>query len=50
MSRVFAGVNRDRCWREIQLAALPQHPHIVALLAAGHTDDLVYYTMLLIGE
>src|SRR3989454_4247023 len=28
-----------------------QHPHIVPLLAAGHADDLVYYTMPLIeGE
>src|SRR5712691_8086837 len=46
-----AGVNAERFRREIQLAASLQHPHIVPLLAAGHTDDLVYYTMPLIeGE
>ena len=46
-----AGVNADRFRREIQLAASLQHPHIVPLLAAGHTADLVYYTMPLIeGE
>src|SRR2546425_1215649 len=46
-----AGVTADRFRREIQLAASLQHPHIVPLLAAGHADDLVYYTMPLIeGE
>src|SRR3989442_8454111 len=46
-----AGVNAERFRREIQLAASLQHPHIVPLLAAGHADDLVYYTMPLIeGE
>ena len=46
-----AGVNTERFRREIQLAASLQHPHIVPLLAAGHADDLVYYTMPLIeGE
>ena len=46
-----AGVNAERFRREIQLAASLQHPHIVPLLAAGHSDDLVYYTMPLIdGE
>ncbi len=46
-----AGLNAERFRREIQLAASLQHPHIVPLLAAGHADDLVYYTMPLIeGE
>ncbi len=46
-----AGVNAERFRREIRLAASLQHPHIVPLLAAGHADDLVYYTMPLIdGE
>jgi len=46
-----AGLNAERFRREIQLAASLQHPHIVPLLAASHTDDLVYYTMPLIeGE
>ena len=46
-----AGVNAERFRREIQLAASLQHPHIVPLLAAGHADDVVYYTMPLIeGE
>src|SRR5712692_5400256 len=46
-----AGLNAERFRREILLAASLQHPHIVPLLAAGHADDLVYYTMPLIeGE
>src|SRR5256885_14633038 len=45
-----AGLNAERFRREIQLAASLQHPHIVPLLAAGHADDLVYYTMPLIEE
>ena len=45
------GVSADRFRREIQLAASLQHPHIVPLLSAGHSDDLVWYTMPLIeGE
>jgi len=43
-----AGVNAERFRREIQLAASLQHPHIVPLLTAGRTADLVYYTMPLI--
>src|SRR5438552_790436 len=39
----------DRFNREIQLSASLQHPHIVPLLAAGGADDLLYYTMPLIG-
>ena len=46
-----AGLSVDRFRREIQLAASLQHPHIVPLLAAGHADDLLYYTMPLVeGE
>ena len=45
------GVSAERFRREIQLAASLQHPHIVPLLSAGHSDDLVWYTMPLIeGE
>src|SRR5207245_10940507 len=40
-----AGLNAERFRRELQLAASLQHPHIVPLLAAGHADDLAYYTM-----
>ena len=40
-----AGVNRERFRREIQLAAQLQHPHIVPLLSAGESGDLLYYTM-----
>jgi serine/threonine-protein kinase len=46
-----AGVSAERFRREIQLAASLQHPHIVPLLSAGHSEDLVWYTMPLIeGE
>jgi len=40
-----AGVNAERFEREIQLAASLQHPHIVQLLTAGATPDLLYYVM-----
>jgi tetratricopeptide (TPR) repeat protein len=40
-----AGVNAERFRREIQLAASLQHPHIVPLLAAGASGDLLYYAM-----
>jgi len=40
-----AGVSVDRFEREIQLAANLQHPHIVPLLTAGSSDDLLYYIM-----
>ena len=40
-----AGVNVERFRREIQLAASLQHPHIVQLLTAGSSDDLIYYMM-----
>lgn len=40
-----AGVNVDRFEREIQLAARLQHPHIVPLLTAGASGDLLYYVM-----
>src|SRR5690242_9849711 len=40
-----AGVNAERFEREIQLAAKLQHPHIVPLLTAGASGDLLYYIM-----
>jgi serine/threonine-protein kinase len=40
-----AGVNRERFEREIKLAARLQHPHIVPLLRAGATPDVLYYVM-----
>ena len=40
-----AGVNRERFRREIHLAAQLQHPHIVPLLSAGESGELLYYTM-----
>jgi tetratricopeptide (TPR) repeat protein len=40
-----AGVNVERFRREIQLAAKLQHPHIVPLLSAGASGDLLYYVM-----
>ena len=40
-----AGLNAERFKREIQLAASLQHPHIVPLIAAGRTGDVVWYTM-----
>src|SRR5712691_4360381 len=46
-----AGVNVERFRREIQLAASLQHPHVVPLLSAGASGDLLYYTMPLVeGE
>jgi eukaryotic-like serine/threonine-protein kinase len=38
-------VSTERFRQEIRLAARLQHPHIVALLAAGEADGLLYYTM-----
>ena len=40
-----AGVNVERFRREIQLAASLQHPHVVQLLTAGASDNLLYYVM-----
>jgi tetratricopeptide (TPR) repeat protein/tRNA A-37 threonylcarbamoyl transferase component Bud32 len=40
-----AGVNSERFEREIFLAAKLQHPHIVPLLTAGASGDLLYYVM-----
>lgn len=40
-----AGVNAERFEREIRLAAQLQHPHIVPLLTAGASGDLLYYVM-----
>ena len=38
-------VSSERFRQEIRLAARLHHPHIVALLAAGEADGLLYYTM-----
>ncbi len=40
-----AGVSGERFRREVQLAAKLQHPHIVPLLAAGQSGNLLYYIM-----
>ncbi len=40
-----AGVSVERFEREIQLAARLQHPHIVPLLTAGSSEDLLYSIM-----
>ena len=40
-----AGISTGRFRREIQLAAQIHHPHIVPLLSAGESDELLYYTM-----
>jgi serine/threonine-protein kinase len=40
-----AAVNVERFEREIQLAARLQHPHIVPLLTAAASGDLLYYVM-----
>jgi tetratricopeptide (TPR) repeat protein len=40
-----AGVSKERFHREIQLAAKLQHPHVVPLLTAGASGDLLYYVM-----
>lgn len=40
-----AGVNIERFEREIQWAARLQHPHVVPLLTAGASGDLLYYVM-----
>jgi len=40
-----AEMSVDRFNREIQLSASLQHPHIVPLLAAGGSADVLFYTM-----
>ncbi len=40
-----AGVSVDRFRREIQMAARLQHPHVVPLLTADASGDLLYYIM-----
>ena len=40
-----ASVNQDRFRREIQLAARLQHPHVVPLLSANASGDLLWYVM-----
>jgi serine/threonine-protein kinase len=46
---VTSSVKLERFRREIQYAAQLQHPHIVPLLNAGESDDLLWYTMPLIA-
>src|SRR6185503_17647148 len=38
-------VSAERFRREISVLAALQHPHIVPLLAAGESSDLLYYSM-----
>src|SRR5712671_5333029 len=46
-----AGVKVERFRREVELVASLQHPHIVPLLSAAASGDLLYYTMPLVeGE
>lgn len=40
-----ADVNRERFKREVTLAAQLSHPHIVQLLTAGQSGELLWYTM-----
>ena len=42
---LVASVSAERFEREIRLAARPQHPHIVPLLTAGASGDLLYHIM-----
>src|SRR5437016_3369054 len=44
-----AGVNVERFRREVELAASLQHPHIVPLLSAAASGDLLYYTLPLVA-
>jgi serine/threonine-protein kinase len=39
------GMSIERFRREIRLAAVLQHPHIVPVLAAGEAHDIPYFTM-----
>ena len=45
LPELAAAVNVERFRREIHLAAMLQHPHIVPVLSAGVSDGLPYYTM-----
>ena len=45
------GMSVERFRREIRLAAMLQHPHIVPVLTAGDANGVLYYTMPLVeGE
>lgn len=39
------GISGDRFRREIQVIAKLQHPHVVAILAAGEAEGALYYVM-----
>ena len=45
LPELAASVNIERFRREIHLAAMLQHPHIVPVLNAGVSEGLPYYTM-----
>jgi serine/threonine-protein kinase len=42
---LVAGVTAERFRQEVRVAARLQHPHIVPALAAGSSEELLYYTM-----
>ena len=47
----IGAVSVDRFRREIQLAARLHHPHVVPVHSAGHSRDMLYYSMPLVeGE
>src|ERR1700694_6088559 len=45
LPELAASVNVERFRREIHLAAMLQHPHIVPVLSAGVSEGLPFYTM-----
>src|SRR5574341_2025499 len=45
LPELTVGASITRFEREIQVAAKLQHPHIVPLLSAGSSEDLLYYIM-----
>ena len=50
-AEVASAVNLERFQREIAIAAVLQHPHIVPVFDAGGEGDILYYVMpLIVGE
>ena len=50
-AEVASAVNLERFQREITIAAVLQHPHIVPVFDAGGQGDILYYVMpLIVGE